>query len=275
MAIKTTLAGYDDLPLWSAPFGLTLLDTIAMKKDINVLDIGSGGGFPMLEIAERMGKTCMVYGLDPSEDAIRMINEKKEFRGIINARVLKGVAEEIPFPDEYFGLIVSNNGLNNVKNLEEALRECFRVADQAAQMVITMNLPMTMIEFYEIYEEVLMGLKLTEEVQAMRNHIDDKRKPVEYLKRLIEGSGFEVRSVNIDGFKLHFNDAESFFSHYLIRNAFLKPWQELLPAGRADEVFGMISKRLNESAGSHDGLTMSVPYVCFDCEKSKIVNRKS
>jgi arsenite methyltransferase len=43
---------YDELPLWSAPFGLTLLDTIRMKKGIRVLDIGSGAGFPMLEIAE-------------------------------------------------------------------------------------------------------------------------------------------------------------------------------------------------------------------------------
>jgi arsenite methyltransferase len=268
MAINTTLAGYDDLPLWSAPFGMTLLDTIRMKKGINVLDIGSGGGFPMLELAERMGKSCMVYGIDPSEDSIRMINEKKEFRGVINARILKGYAEDIPFPDEYFGLIVANNGLNNVRDQTRSLAECFRVADENAQMVLTMNLPMTMIEFYEICEEVLASLNLPGEIEAMHDHIRDKRKPVEYFRELIGASGFSVRSVNIDGFKMHFNDSEAFFSHYLIKNAFVKPWQAFLPAGRIDEVFDMISKRLNESGEAQGGIIMSVPYVCFDCLKS-------
>ena len=47
----TYMTNYDDLPLWSAPFGLTLLDTVRMKKHINVLDLGSGSGFPMLELA--------------------------------------------------------------------------------------------------------------------------------------------------------------------------------------------------------------------------------
>ncbi|MEI6455352.1 MAG: class I SAM-dependent methyltransferase [bacterium] len=268
MSLKTTIAGYDDLPLWSAPFGMTLLDTIRMKKGINVLDIGSGGGFPMLEIAERMGKSCMVYGLDPSEDAIRMISEKKESRGIINARILKGFAEDIPFPDEYFGLIVANNGLNNVQDQSRALDECFRVADEDAQMVLTVNLPMTMIEFYDIYEEVLASLDLKLEIKAMHDHIHDKRKPVEYIRESIETSGFTVRSVNIDGFKMRFNDAEAFFSHYLIKNAFVKPWQAFLPPGRVDEIFDLISKRLNESGEAQGGIIMSVPYVCFDCLKS-------
>ena len=45
----------DDLPLWSAPFGLKLLETLKFKKNINVLDIGCGEGFPLIEIAARFG----------------------------------------------------------------------------------------------------------------------------------------------------------------------------------------------------------------------------
>ncbi|MBU1344941.1 MAG: hypothetical protein KKE44_14360 [Proteobacteria bacterium] len=55
----------DDLPLWSAPFGLTLLDTLKFKKNINVLDIGCGEGFPLIEIAARFGETSRFFGLDP------------------------------------------------------------------------------------------------------------------------------------------------------------------------------------------------------------------
>ena len=42
---------YDELPLWSAPFGMTLLETIKLKENAKVLDVGCGTGFPLLEIA--------------------------------------------------------------------------------------------------------------------------------------------------------------------------------------------------------------------------------
>jgi protein-L-isoaspartate O-methyltransferase len=41
----------DELPLWSAPFGLRLLDYVNYKPAISVLDIGCGTGFPLTELA--------------------------------------------------------------------------------------------------------------------------------------------------------------------------------------------------------------------------------
>ena len=58
---KTLL--YDELPFWSAPFGLVLLDTVRLRKTIRVLDIGCGGGFPMLELAGRLDTGSHVFGL--------------------------------------------------------------------------------------------------------------------------------------------------------------------------------------------------------------------
>ena len=267
MVSSTLSLTYDDLPLWSAPFGLTLLDTVKMKSHINVLDIGSGSGFPMLELAERMGKTCMVYGLDPSTDAIEMITAKKQVRGIEFAKIVKGVAEEIPFPDAYFGLIVSNNGLNNVADQAASLAECFRVADEGAQMVLTMNLPHTMVEFYDVFEETLQSLGLQEVIAGMQAHIEEKRKPVEYLKELILASGFNIRTINVDGFKLKYSDGSAFLDHYFIRNYFLKTWKTLVPESRTEVVFTLIEQKLNETAKEKGEVIMSIPYVCFDCFK--------
>jgi len=258
---------YDELPLWSAPFGLTLLDTIRMRSHINVLDIGSGSGFPMLELAERLGKTSMVYGLDPSQDAIDMITTKKELKGIFNARIIQGVAEEIPFPDEYFGLIVANNGLNNVADQRKALEECYRVSEKGSQMVLTMNLPHTMVEFYDAFEETLMELGLNDEVGKMHLHISDKRKPVDYLKELILSRGFVIKTINVDGFKIRYHDGTSFFNHYFIRKAFMGPWKAILPGSLEGKVMGLLEEKLNRLAEQQGELTMSVPYVCFDCSK--------
>jgi ubiquinone/menaquinone biosynthesis C-methylase UbiE len=256
---------YDELPLWSAPFGLTLLDTIRLKKGINILDIGSGGGFPSLEIAERLGRSVVVYGIDPSADSIKMITEKIKIKGISNVFIKKGIAEELPFPDHFFGLIVGNNGINNVQDEKKALTECARVLTDQGQMVLTMNLPHTFIEFYEVFEQVLQEQGLTEEVIKLKDHIYAKRKPVEYWKNIIEETGFTIRSINVDGFKMRFADGTTFMEHYFIRTAFRKPWEKITVN---PEIFKEIEDRLNGIAESNGELEISVPYACFDCYKT-------
>ena len=255
---------YDELPLWSAPFGLTLLDTIQLKKGINILDIGSGAGFPLLEIAERAGKTTVVYGIDPSDDSINMISEKIKRKGITNAIITKGVAEKLPFADHFFALIVANNGLNNVQDERKVLAECFRVLSEQGQMVVTMNLPYTLVEFYELFEEVLLERGRMEEFRKLKDHIFTKRKPVDFWKKNIEEAGFTIRSINVDGFKMKFNDGTAFLQHYFIRTAFRKPWEGIT----ADpEIYQAVEEKMNCIAVNGE-LTMSVPYVCFDCHKS-------
>jgi arsenite methyltransferase len=258
---------YDETPIWSAPFGLTLLDTVRMIPGINILDIGSGSGFPMIELAERYGDSCQVYGLDPSEDSNDMISEKIRIKELRNASIIKGIAEDIPFEDGFFGLITANNGLNNVQEVEKALAECYRVAKAGAQVVLTMNLPYTMIEFYEVFEKILEEQGMTGTIQKMHEHIQEKRKPVETWKELILDAGISISSINIDGFKFRYTSGSAFFRHYFIREAFMKPWKAIIPKKSTSLVFEQIEDRLNRIAEEKGELVMSVPFVCFDCVK--------
>jgi len=263
---------YDELPLWSAPFGLAILDTIRLKHGLNILDIGSGSGFPMLEIAERAGTSCVVYGVDPSDDAILMVNQKMVGKGIRNAQIVQGIAEKLPFEDNFFHLIVSNNGINNVADQEKTLNECFRVASKGAQMVITVNLPDTMIEFYEVFEKVLWKLEMHEEIRKMKDHVFEKRKPVEYLKDLFEKAGFSVRGMKLDSFKYRFVDGTAFFNHYLIRNYFMPSWLSIVPDLSQKMLFEKILNTLNEISGKKGELVMTIPFVCIDCVKETKMN---
>jgi ubiquinone/menaquinone biosynthesis C-methylase UbiE len=255
---------YDDLPLWSAPFGLTLLETVRLRTGINVLDIGSGSGFPMLELAQRFGRSCVVYGLDPSPDAIRMTVARKEARQIINAKIIKGIGEEIPFPDKYFGLIVSNNGLNNVNNLQKCLEECFRVADHGAQLVCTMNLPGTMQLFYDTLAGILSEMGQNQTIDAMQQHIHQKRKPAPEIETMISDAGFTLLSSETFSFTMKFCDGTTFMEHSLIRSAFRPAWEEFLPAGQATEILGQVESTLNQLNRLGESLNMEIPYTCMN-----------
>ena len=80
----------DESPIWSAPFGLKLLDHINYKANISALDIGFGTGFPLTEIALRLGDNSVVYGIDPWKEAIERVNKKVDYYGLTNVRNYRG-----------------------------------------------------------------------------------------------------------------------------------------------------------------------------------------
>jgi arsenite methyltransferase len=257
----------DELPLWSAPFGFELLKTIRIKKGLTVLDIGFGLGFPILEIAMRLGKTCKVYGIDPWKAAIDRTNLKIKHYGITNVQLIEGVAENIPLETNSIDLLVSNNGINNVQDLSKSLSECSRVAKKGAQFVITVNLPESMIEFYTIFEKVLMENGLKELIPNVKAHIHKKRLALETHRNLLLENGFEVLEAKESEFSFRFNDAESMFSHFLISLAFLDSWKEIVPETYRKKIFQEIESQINEIAEANSGFTLTIPFVTFDCVK--------
>jgi ubiquinone/menaquinone biosynthesis C-methylase UbiE len=146
---------FDELPIWSAPFGLKLLDRIVYKPGISAIDIGFGTGFPLTEIAMRLGPDSTVYGIDPWAEAIARVQKKIALYRIGNIRIIQGVAESIPLDDRSMDLITSNNGINNVNDVDRVLSECSRIIKKGGQFVMTMNLDKSMIEFYSQLENVL------------------------------------------------------------------------------------------------------------------------
>jgi len=264
---KETVSVIDELPLWSAPFGLQLLDKINYKKNMTVLDIGSGSGFPLLEVAMRLGNSCKVYGLDPWETAVERIKTKIRIYGITNTEIIIGAAEKIPLQDKSIDLIISNNGLNNVDDLEKVLRECSRVSKSGSQLLFTFNTDKTMIEFYSVFEHVLREKNMIEEVGMMREHIYKKRKPVEEIVLLLNKKGYKVSKIITEQFQYKFADASAMFNHFLIKLAFIGSWKDLVPENFQSEIFKLVELRLNKQAQRTGLLTLTVPFALVECVK--------
>lgn len=258
---------FDELPLWSAPFGLRLLDKIKLRKNITALDIGPGTGFPLTEIAMRLGNSCRVIGIDPWKAAIKRINKKIRFYGINNIEIIEGFAENIPLDNNAVDIIVSNNGLNNVNDLDQALYECSRIVKSGGQFVQTVNLDSTMTEFYEIFEMLLSELNMIDELQKMKLHIYNKRKPLNELLKKIEKNKFLIKEIIKDKFEYKFIDGTAMLNHYFIRLAFLNEWEKVIPADSRSRIFNEIELKMNKKAEAEGLFKLTVPFVVIDAEK--------
>lgn len=258
---------FDELPLWSAPFGLKLLETINYRRNITALDIGFGNGFPLLEVAMRLGKGSKIYGIDPWKAAINRTQKKIDVYKIDNVALLECEAESVPLEDRTIDLIFSNNGINNVNNLDTVLSECSRIARQCAQFVATMNLDGTMIEFYRVMESVLKKNNMAAEVEKMKAHINSKRRPLNEVTSLFEIHGFRVRRIIEDKFYYTFASGTAFLEYHFIRMAFMDSWKNIIPHDRQKEIFTQIESALNGIAEKEGILKLTVPFAVIDCEK--------
>jgi ubiquinone/menaquinone biosynthesis C-methylase UbiE len=258
---------FDELPIWAAPFGLKLLDSIKYRKNISALDIGFGAGFPLTEIAMRLGETCKIYGIDPWDAAIRRTEKKIEFYGIKNIEIINGVAENIPLPDNSVELITSNNGLNNVESIEKALSECSRITKTGGQLIHTYNLDTTMFEFYDLLKVVLIENKMDRELKKLDDQVYKKRKPLNEFIKLLELNNFRVTNILNDQFDYKYADGTTMLNHYFIRLAFLDGWKSIIPEEKQTEIFNRIENLLNQKAEKDGYVNLSVPFVLLDCVK--------
>jgi len=257
----------DECSLWSAPFGLKMLEHIIYKPGISAIDIGFGTGFPLTELALRLGENSTVYGIDPWSDAIERAKKKIEFYRIKNIKILQGIAESIPLNDNSIDLITSNNGINNTKDISRVISECSRIMRSGGQFIQTMNLDKSMFEFYDELEKTLSSMKMDKEIGLMYQHIREKRPPVDMIIPLIESNGFVIRDLIYDQFSYNFADGTTMLNHYFIRLAFMDAWMKILPEDKQELIFEDIEQKLNKKAEIQGGMKLTIPFILINSIK--------
>jgi len=261
-----SLSAQDDFPLWSAPFGLMLLDHIRLRPKIEALDIGFGSGFPLLELAQRLGNSSTVYGIDPHKAAHERTQYKMNVLKIKNVQLIEGDASSMSLPDDTLDLIVSNLGVNNFDNPQKIFIECFRVAKRGAQIVLTTNPKGHMDTFYLVFEETLKELHREDLMVDLTAHIEH-RLTAETICQHLEQAGFQITGIYQDSFQLRFLDGTTFFRHALIRTGFLDYWKRLIPTQDRKEVFTALEENLNQVSKSTGTLELTIPMACIEAEK--------
>lgn len=257
---------YDELSLWSAPFGLLMLAHVPMRPGMTILDVGSGAGFLTVELAQRCGAGTKVIAVDPWEDAMARLRRKCDHFGLGNVTLRIQDAEALDLPGASVDLIVSNLGINNFENAEVVLRNCFRMAKPGGALFITTNLIGHMAEFYEVFRATLADLGQADRFPALEANIAH-RGTEESVSALLRGAGFEIANVVRDTFPIRFADGSSMLRHYFIRAGFLPDWKAVVDPARLHETFDALGRNLDAAAARHGGLSLTIPMALFGARR--------
>lgn len=103
-------------------------------KGGKILEVGSGGGWMAIEIAQRTG--CIVYGVDSSHFATVRARARARARGLSDKAVFETQrAESLSFPREFFDLVYTVKTLHETRTVG-ALREMHRVLKNGGKIIL-------------------------------------------------------------------------------------------------------------------------------------------
>ncbi|HMQ69606.1 MAG TPA: class I SAM-dependent methyltransferase [Ignavibacteria bacterium] len=257
---------YDEVNLWSAPFGRLLLENIPMKRESKVLDIGFGTGFPLIELSQRFGKEARIYGMDIWEEAIKRTREKIRVLGLTNIEIFEQSAEKIPLPDNELDLICSNLGINNFGNKDAIYFECHRVLKRNGSLCISTNPAGTFSELYNKFSNVIDDMRLVRSVSGLKDHIDHRGTERSIIAE-IEITGFRLSKKANDESVIRFAEPEALFDHGLIRTGFLEEWKKLIPPDNHEEFFMLLLKKIESEINRNGEFIITIPVLYLEFRK--------
>jgi ubiquinone/menaquinone biosynthesis C-methylase UbiE len=249
------VALFDELPLWSALAGQLLLEHVPLHAR-RVLDVGTGTGFPLFEIVERLAPGAHGVGIDPWRTALERAHAKHTRWPVDAASLVQGSASVLPFRNGAFDLIVSNLGVNNLADRTTAYAECYRVLAPGGTLALSSNLVGHFAAFYEVLEEVLTRHADAAALERLREHIAH-RATVAGLRAELETAGFTVRAVHERTVPWRFGSGHALLTHHFMRLGFVDAWREVAgdPAG---DRLAQVADALDRAHGPA-GFTLDVP----------------
>jgi len=261
-----SISAFDELPLWSSPFGLLLFKHLELKKGITLVDVGSGTGFPLLELAGRLGNTCTCIGVDNWTNANKRAREKIKNYGYTNVEIIDGSAESIPLNDQIADMVVSNLGLNNFENAGKSVNECHRILKTGGKIALTTNLNGHWKEFYAIFKETMLEMGMEKLLPDFLNHTAH-RGTISSVSELLESNGLKIIRHFEDCIEMTFADGSAFLNHHFVKLGWLSGWKSLIPIEELEPFFSLLERNLNQLAGKSGKLTLTVPMAYIEAEK--------
>ncbi|UCG23679.1 MAG: methyltransferase domain-containing protein [Chloroflexota bacterium] len=180
------------VPTLFGPWAPQVADAAGITAGDRVLDVGCGTGILAREAVVRVGSTGSVTGLDLNEG---MLAVARRTRPDVDWRL--GDAQELPFDDESFDVVVSQFALMYFPDRVAALKEMKRVLAPEGRLAIAVWGPFERATGYVTLAEIATphaGDDATNILKAPHVLGDEGK-----LASLFDGAGFASLDINLRG----------------------------------------------------------------------------
>lgn len=116
-----------------------------VNKGDTVVDVGSGAGFDALIASRLVGSGGRVVGIDMTPEMLLKAQKGAEQMGADNVTFREGLADNLPLPEDFADVVISNGVLNLTPDKRKTLTEWARVLKSGGRLFIgdiVINKPM-------------------------------------------------------------------------------------------------------------------------------------
>jgi len=101
------------------------------------VDLGSGRGTDVLRMADEVGDTGFVFGIDISEGMLEKARQNAAKLEVENVCFIQSELEKIDLADSSADLVISNCTINHAANKEAVWSEVFRILKKGGRFVVS------------------------------------------------------------------------------------------------------------------------------------------
>jgi len=194
------------VPAVFAPWSAHLIRSANVQPGEHVLDVACGTGIVARHIAPHVGSQGMVIGLDLNPNMLSVAGAAAEREGLaIEWRA--GPAEQLPFPDGSFDLIMCQFGLMFFTDRHKALMEMHRVLRAGGRVVVSVWQGLDRHPFYQTLHAVSRRHLGKSSVQAVFSLGDPAK-----LHHLLTDAGFQQVEIEPASITVRFSSPEEFLA---------------------------------------------------------------
>lgn len=241
---------YDEeiAPVWGTRFGKMLLRNLQVPARGQVLDVSCGTGYPTVEILRRMSDGSRLIAIDASSAMLDVARRKIADLGPLGKKGVffrtESAVPKLSFADDVYDLVVCNLGLDEMPNMEIALRDFARVTKLGGEVRCTLPLAGTFQEFHDLYREVLIKHDKHEALDRLDKHI--ARYPtIDHVEHCMTSANLDGE-IEAEEFTLLFKSSREFFFAPVIEYGPLSEWKDIAGAGQEmQDVFWYIKEAID------------------------------
>jgi SAM-dependent methyltransferase len=101
------------------------------------VDLGSGRGNDVIRLAEEVGETGFVFGIDISEGMIAKAEANIKKFEVTNAKIIKSELEQLPLETDSVNLVISNCTINHAADKQAVWTEVYRILKVGGRFVVS------------------------------------------------------------------------------------------------------------------------------------------